>query len=234
MSEPRKSISYEAIAAFLFSAIGLVPLGLPVALIARRRIKNSEESIIGLGLVHAAFVVNTLWTVAFLSLVFTKLSRPGIGLTSKTTEAKVVLGGLRAAQRLFFDEFDNYAPTRKTPTADLDYIKVPWDAKACPSKCSRENVSACTEFTCTGYEPSRLQVYYRYACRTVLQAPGRPAQFSCGAVGDLDNNGEMGSFTYRSGNKKGAKTSTLADGISACGNQAIPVGEVWDCNPGVY
>mgnify|MGYP003573400991 CR=1 FL=1 len=103
-------------------------------------------------------------------------------LRSKTTEAKVILGGVKTSEESFRAEYDSYA-TLVTPTP---------------------------------------------------ASTGTPAEFSAGAVADLDGDSNSGSFTLRTANAVGSSASSLPDGVSTCDTTSIPAGEVFDCSPNVY
>ena len=155
-------------------------------------------------------------------------------LRSKTTEAKVILGGVKTSEESFRAEYDSYAQIRQTPAATVETIKVPWDAANCPATCRREDVTTCSEFTCIGYEPAG-QVYYRYQTTTTAPLAGAPAEFTGGAMADLDGDQRTGGFTYRTTNSTGVTNSTLQSGLAntPC-IAAYPGGEVYDCAPNVY
>ena len=153
-------------------------------------------------------------------------------LRSKTTEAKVVLGGVKTSEESFRAEYDEYAPVRTTPAGAPGTTKASWDATNCTG-CTREATGNCSEFSCIGYEPAG-QVYYQYGTARMTAGGMAPAEFSAGAVADLDGDGNLGSFTYRSANTVGASRSTWDDLLTTCDDDSIPAGEVYDCNPNVY
>ena len=154
-------------------------------------------------------------------------------LRSKTTEAKVILGGVKTSEESFRAEYDSYATLVTNPGTAPGTTKGDWDSTACPAACSRLAPSSCTEFACVGYEPSG-QVYYQYAVSTTPASTGTPAEFSAGAVADLDGDSNSGSFTLRTANAVGSAASSLPDGVSTCDTTSIPAGEVFDCAPNVY
>jgi type IV pilus assembly protein PilA len=153
-------------------------------------------------------------------------------LRSKTTEAKVVLGGIKTSEESFRAEYDNYARIPANPGTSGGTTKTAWTQVPCVATCNRLAPLLCSTFSCIGYEPSG-QVYYQYATQTTLAGAGTAAEFSGGARGDLDGDTTNGSFSYRTANLVGATTSALADPLSTCAG-AIPAGEVYDCTPNVY
>lgn len=62
-------------------------------------------------------------------------------LRSKTTEAKVVMGGIKTSQESFRAEYDNYALILQTPAAAVATTKIPWGARACDTTCARTETS---------------------------------------------------------------------------------------------
>ena len=154
-------------------------------------------------------------------------------LRSKTTEAKTIMQGIRVSMEAFRAELDEYIPATRTPNGPLGTTRGRWPDTPCPTSCSRTNVLACTEFSCIGYGP-RSSVYYQYQSRIILSTPGRPPDFSAGAVADLDGDTNVGSYTFRTTNRVGVLNSGLEDGVSRCGTASIPGYEVFDCNPNTY
>jgi len=156
-------------------------------------------------------------------------------LRSKTTEAKVVMGGIKTSQESFRAEYDNYALILQTPAAAVATTKIPWGARACDTTCARNLNAACSEFSCIGYEPAG-QVYYRYETnRTIAVAGGGiSAEYVAEAVADLDGDTLNGQFSYRTANSVGQVTSGLVTTITTDCPAQVPSGEVFDCRPNVY
>jgi type IV pilus assembly protein PilA len=160
-------------------------------------------------------------------------------LRSKTTEAKVVLGGVKTSEESFRAEYDNYAALAANPAAASAGTKQNWVMADCAAGCRRTNVAACVQFACIGYEPSG-QVYYQYATATRVAGANTVAEFSAGATADLDGDTQIGGFSLRTANAPAlAGASNIADPLttmpgSNCGANTIPAGEVFDCRPNVY
>jgi type IV pilus assembly protein PilA len=159
-------------------------------------------------------------------------------LRSKTTEAKVVMGGIKTSQESFRAEYDNYALIAQTPASAVSTTKVPWTVaagRACDTTCARNLNAACSEFSCIGYEPAG-QVYYRYATNRTIAAPGggTSAEYVAEAIADLDGDAQNGQFSYRTANSVGQVNSTLVTTITADCPASVPAGEVFDCRPNVY
>ena len=154
-------------------------------------------------------------------------------LRSKTTEAKVVMGGIKTSQESFRAEYDNYAPIAVTPGTQPGTTKANWGGATCATACTRQSSQLCSQFACIGYSPSG-QVYYQYQTARTAAGAGTPAELSIGARADLDGDTVNGSFTYRTANSTGRTTQTLNDNLSTCATASIPAGEVYDCNPNVY
>ena len=152
-------------------------------------------------------------------------------LRSKTTEAKVVMGGIKTSEESFRAEYDNYVDAASDGNIAGETTKVGWVGTGCSTACNRQTPVACSEFACMGYEPAGM-VYYQYIVATVEADVGTAAEYSIGANADLDGDTTAGSFSYRTATLVGSSQSSLADGISTCGT--IPAGEVYDCVPNVY
>ena len=236
MTTQQAKTSGWAIAAIVLTFLCAQPFGLICGIVALVKIGNSNGQLTGKALAIIAIVMPVLMVPIF--GILAAIAIPNFiryQLRSKTTEAKVVLGGIKTSQESFRAEYDQYAPTRATPAEVPGTVKASWDADACPSTCSRESVGACTEFACVGYEPAGM-VYYQYACATRPAAQGVSAEFACVAVGDLDGDGNPGVFIY--GTANGSGETLVAAPIPAIAAEyctgEIPAGEVWDCNPNVY
>ena len=159
-------------------------------------------------------------------------------LRSKTTEAKVVMGGIKTSQESFRAEYDNYAAIGQTPATGVSTTKVPWTVTAgrpCDAACARNSTADCSQFQCIGYEPSG-QVYYRYATARDVATTGLglSAEYTAGAIANLDGDSNNGQFTYRTTNSTGRVNSTLESGITDDCPASVPGGEVFDCRPNVY
>ena len=159
-------------------------------------------------------------------------------LRSKTTEAKVVMGGIKTSQESFRAEYDNYAQINQTPASTVATTKVPWTVAAgrpCNAACARNANANCSEFSCIGYEPAG-QVYYRYrTVRTLATAGGGvSAEYVADAAADLDGDLTNGEFTYRTTNSTGQITSALTTAMTVACPTSVPGGEVFDCRPNVY
>ena len=153
-------------------------------------------------------------------------------LRSKTTEAKVVLGGIKTSEESFRAEYDNYVAATADGNTAVGTTKAPWLGRGCATNCSRLLNANCVEFACMGYEPSG-QVYYEYAVEIVTSAPGVAAEFSAGASADLDGDGTQGGFLYGTANSVGTTVTQIADPVSGCAVGSV-AGEVLDCLPNVY
>jgi len=153
-------------------------------------------------------------------------------LRSKTTEAKVVLGGIKTSEESFRAELDNYSAAAATPAAIPGTVKTAWAPTACLATCSRTQPANCAQFSCIGYQPAG-QVYYQYAVATRLAAAAQTAEYGSGARADLDGDTNNGSFAYRTANQVAATTGLVADGITDCA-AGVNAGEVTDCKPNVY
>ena len=152
-------------------------------------------------------------------------------IKAKTTEAKVVLGGIVSSQYTFHEQFGGFVPARATPTGAPASVKRPWESDPCPPACGPTSTSACSGYSCIGYEPAG-HLYYQYEC--TVAADGQ--DFACGAIGDLDGDDEFGVFVYRgSFDRKTQRSNAPLPGIvrDHCPDE-VPMGDVYSCRPGVY
>ncbi|MBK8014333.1 MAG: prepilin-type N-terminal cleavage/methylation domain-containing protein [Deltaproteobacteria bacterium] len=151
-------------------------------------------------------------------------------LRSKTSEARTNIGGIKTTQESFKATEDNYANiTVGNPAGAVSTIKQPWDNTACPGGCNRTATDQCTEFTCIGYAPAG-NVYYSYDAPSVL-AGANPAEFTAGAVGDLDGDGNNGEFALFSANRVGETSgvNAPASGVAPTCVNTNAAWEVIDC-----
>ena len=154
-------------------------------------------------------------------------------LKTRASEAKLVLGGIKTSQEAFRTEQDQYANiVSPQPALVPGTVRTSWGAMDCPGTCSKNNVADCDRFACIGFAPAGT-VFYRYAAPARTGAAGVTAEFGAGAQGDLDGDGEFGSFAFRSAAAVGVTTGVVADGISTCATD-IAAGEVRDCAPATY
>lgn len=154
-------------------------------------------------------------------------------LRSKSAEAKLNLAAIKTSQFAFFANNDNFANvTTALPAAVPGAVKAVWPSNTCPAGCNRTNTTACTQFACINFQPS-ARVYYQYGVATRLAARPITAEFSAGALGDLDADSNRASFTYQSNNVVGGTLGILADPISACG-AGRNANDIVDCTFGRY
>ena len=157
-------------------------------------------------------------------------------LKSKTTEAKTVLGGVKTSQEAFRAEIDNYANVTTTqPSGLAGTVKGDWGSATdypCPTTCDRDQPDTCNVFDCIGYSPSG-SVYYRYRSPHRQASTAITAEFASGAQADLDGDGDVGEFAYRSSNDTTTTNGIIADGLTTCASN-IAGGFIQDCKPGRY
>ena len=143
------------------------------------------------------------------------------------------MGGIRTAEESFRAEFDEYTRATTNPTTLPGSTRGVWEERLCPNNCNRNQINNCSEFSCIGYE-ARAAVYYQYGVVRQPATANAPAEFSAGARSDLDGDGDLGSYTFRTTNTVGADRSTINDGLSRCTDTSIPAYEVYDCAPNTY
>ena len=142
-------------------------------------------------------------------------------LRVKSAEARTLAGNIITTQTSFASEFENYANiTIGAPGQVPSVEKRPWSSPPCPDACSRTQPLACDSFNCIGFEPP-AKVFYQYFSPALPPAPGRPAEFAVGVIGDLDGDSVVGSFSYQSSNigtgfgQIGALATSCLPGITA-------------------
>ena len=172
--------------------------------------------------VHAKYatlgftLIELMMTVAILA-VLAAIAIPNFinySLRAKSAEAFTLIGSIVTTQETFCAEFENYVEVEPHPAVVPGVRKVPWDVIKCPATCSRQNPVTCNQFDCVGFQ-SPARVYFQYATRRILAAPGVPPEYAVGASSDLDADGIPGTFAYRSKNY-GGLVGLVHDGISHC------------------
>jgi len=118
----------------------------------------------------------------------------------------VVLSGIKTSQNSFRAEYDHYARIRTTPHINSTGTRAPWDALPCSAECRRDNIKACNEFSCIGYEPSS-QAFGSYACYTreaiISDKPeeSRPPELTCVAYGRVYESKNIEVYIYGTNNE---------------------------------
>lgn len=149
-------------------------------------------------------------------------------LRAKSAEAIAMIGSVITNQEAYCAEFENYVAVDPQPAQSPGTKKVPWNQVPCPSNCTRQTPQNCTSFECIGFQ-SPAQVYFQYGTGTILASGGVPAEYSIGAGADLDGDGKIGSFAYRSANYGGV-SGRVYDGVSGCPAD-ISAQEIRRCAP---
>lgn len=156
-------------------------------------------------------------------------------LRAKTAEAKTNLGGIKTSQEAFRADMDNYANvSTANPAATISTAKRTWDTDACTGCLRGTTNTACTRFSCIGFEPAGA-VYYQYLGSATDSAGTTPGEFTVWAEGDLDGKGTNGSFSYGTSNV-GTNVTVIAAGGAGATNCGVgtTANTVQDCSPGNY
>lgn len=217
-----------AIAALIL-AILFFPVGFVLGIIALIQIRKSDGALGGQGLALAAIIIPGIMipVVGILAAIaipnFVRYQN-----RAKQAEVRITLRQLATAQAAFHAEHDGYVGSALNPSVPPGAQRAPWEARACPADCGKENLAACTELSCADFTAPG-PMYFRYACETSRD----PAAFTCIAIGDLDGDGELSVFVYGSA-PEGAATiqaplSPLAE--SHC-QGAVPANAIHECTPG--
>lgn len=224
-----------AIAAFVLSIL-CVPVGFVLGIIAYIKINDSRGAMGGKGLAIAAMCM-PLMLVPIVGML-AAIAVPNFiryQLRSKQSEAKFTLQAIRTSQEAFFADSGGYASSAPNPSAAPANVKVAWEGRPCPEDCKQDNLAACTELACIGYQASG-PVYYRYACTATPPSEGSPAEFTCAAIADLDGDGQLGVMVLGTAHTEGQATirAPLPElAAEACGAQ-VPANEVFNCTPNVF
>ena len=149
-------------------------------------------------------------------------------LRAKTAEARANLGGIRVVQEAVRAEHGRYLPADPSGVEAPSSDKQPWTVKPCSDNCSPKRGRSCTSFACLGFVPDG-SVYYAYACNVT----GDGQNYTCAALGDLDDDGVMSLFVYGTGTERlVAPIPAFGEDTPSCPN-ATP-GVVFDCTPGEF
>lgn len=155
-------------------------------------------------------------------------------LRSKRSEAYLVIGGIKTSEEAFLASYDNYAACAPEPAVLPGMFAQFWTAIPCPAGCSAANVAACTTFECIGFRIN-APVYFQYATGVLLAPIANPTpELGIGALSDLDEDGNIGSFAVQSNNAKNPlNLGQCTDGSSAC-PLGIEADNITECVPLAY
>jgi type II secretory pathway pseudopilin PulG len=156
-------------------------------------------------------------------------------LKAKRAELPLIIGGIAVAQNALLATIDAYANVAvPDPPLPVTNVRRPWVINPCPAACSKSNPAACTEFTCTGYQPTGV-LYGSYDSPSLAPGAGVTIwEFAVGAVSDVDVDLNIAVMLYESGNS--AAVGQVPDALAAmapCG-PAVPSTDVFDCKPYAY
>lgn len=111
---------------------------------------------------------------------------------ARTTEVFTILGTARQAQYAWFGQWDCFAALRRTPEAGFppNFQSTPWVSTL--TNQSNRCLAVDYSFLDADVGGSFSNVYHFYECET------RPAppDFTCSAVGDLDNDTSLAEYVY--------------------------------------
>lgn len=227
-SESTPKTSGLAIAALVLAFL-IPPVGSLLGIFALLRIRNSRGALKGRVLAILALVPTA---ILFLAPTISIPNFLRYQLRSKQSEAKTMLQAVQARQEAMRAEIDAYVPAPPTPTAEgLGSVKQPWVASPCPATCGGDAPASCEGFECLGLQPEGA-VFFSYACTTT--EVGEPG-FTCGALGDLDGDGNPSLFVLGTPGPNGGLAAPVPDfgGLAPACPGARP-GEVYECTSGQY
>lgn len=112
-------------------------------------------------------------------------------LKAKTAEANILLGKVRETQHLWLAQWDCFVNLRRTPEAGFPPSSAKNDWVSNPTNFTEPCLASAYAFADTSLQPAG-RTYYFYECR----AQANPFDYSCNALGDLDNNGDVAEFIY--------------------------------------
>lgn len=233
MNQGQPKTAGIAIAALVLSIL-CMPVGFVLGIIAYIKINDSRGTMGGKGLAIVAMCMPVLM-VPIIGIL-AAIAVPNFiryQLRAKQSEAKFTLQAIKTSQEAFFADSGGYASSAPNPSAPTANVKVAWESRPCPEDCKRDNLAACTELACIGYQASG-PVYYRYACTATLPSEGVPAEFTCAAMGDLDGDGEPSVMVFGTGHGQKTIQAPLPElAAQACAGQ-IPADELYDCTRNVF
>ncbi|MCK6552487.1 hypothetical protein L6R52_42055 [Myxococcota bacterium] len=155
----------------------------------------------------------------------------------RRSEARANLGAIATAMESFLAD-EGFLPAIEVQPP---VVQVPdptgrrlWGTPRCDAACGKAAPWACRYFDCLGWRPSRDPRYF-YAC-TSLSRSG-VSDFTCAAVGDLDEDGVPAVYVF--GSDHGGTGSIVAPvpsiaPTSGCALGRTPAGQVVECTPGVW
>ncbi|MEO1232150.1 MAG: prepilin-type N-terminal cleavage/methylation domain-containing protein [Myxococcota bacterium] len=115
-------------------------------------------------------------------------------MTARRSETYTVLGIARQAQYAWFAQWDCFAAFRQTPEVGFPPSGTvrPWISTltGIADRCLVGDYS----FRDADIVPSRGNLYHFFECER--NAPGGTPDFTCSAVGDLDNDGNLSEYIY--------------------------------------
>jgi type IV pilus assembly protein PilA len=164
-------------------------------------------------------------------------------LTSKTSEARTVIGGIKTSMEAFRADYDEYPDN----AGGIDLMplgtgirnsKLPWVPSACDPACARGTaITACTQYECMGYRPNG-PVYYLYGQNIAgPNSGGGSPDYTITALADLDADTIIGGWQFGTNNVTAGTTPALgeAGGVTGCTNDGTgPPGEVYNCAPNQF
>lgn len=112
-------------------------------------------------------------------------------LRTRRVEATTILNIAKAAQVTHFTSLDCFAAVEQTPRVFIEFAPrpQPWDSGplnsgTCPGETTNKS------FDDIAVRPAQGEVYFRYGCvARYAQGTAVPADFTCSARGDLDQDG---------------------------------------------
>lgn len=178
----------------------------------------------GFTLIELMIIVGIVAILAAIAIPNYQLHR----FRSRTAEIASLAASIRNGQETFYAEFDGYANIPISRPAGAPFVvKRVWDGPPCPAGCNRNNLAACTEFSCIHFNPQGM-VYYSYMCPSGFS--GTSPEYVIGAFGDVDGDGVMGWFNYQ--------TSNIGNPVGelTAGPVCVPMApnEIHNCTPMSY